>query len=101
MSSAIVTTSATDRPRMISSARWRTSSICWRFSPKVRYRTWYAANRTKSELRKNPRRYSPTARWNELAPRMTVLSTSKKAATRPGCAAAPVAGSVGSGTRPL
>ena len=86
---------------MISRARSRTSSICCRFSPNARYRAWCPANRTMSELRKNPRRYSPTARWNELAPRMIVLSTSKKAATWPGGTAAPAAGSVGSGTPPL
>src|SRR5450756_1421348 len=44
---------------------------------------------------KKPRRRSPRAMWNELAPRMIVLSTSKNAAVS---AAAPLAGRFDLGT---
>ena len=51
-------------------------------------------------MRKNPRWYRPRARWNALAPRMIVLSTSKNAPT-PGpsgaVTAGPAAGTGGAG----
>ena len=76
------------------------SSICCLFSPNSWYRAFMRPAHAMSRRLKNPRWYRPRARWNALAPRMIVLSTSKNAATR-GPAAGPLSSSVGSATRSL
>ncbi len=65
-------------------ARLRTVSIWERDSPNTRYFAWISANRSRSRVPKNRRWYRARARWKALAPRMIVLSTSKKAAARAG-----------------
>ncbi|CPU66324.1 Uncharacterised protein [Mycobacteroides abscessus] len=68
------------------------------FSPNTRYRAWCTAKRRMSSVEKNSRWYRARARWNDEAPRMIVLSTSKNAAVRcggPGARAGASSGSVG------